>query len=97
MVHSFVTSLRTARDEPRGRLVATADDHRPVADCLGQGQRRAFPRRGAFREQELIQLRKTRASLIDIGQVGDEGDEFVDLFPSAHDDEAVFDFTSRGG
>lgn len=86
-----------ARDGPRGRLVATADDHHPVTDRLRQGKRRTFPRRGAFREQELIQLRKTCASLIDIGQVGDEGDEFVDLFPSAHGNEAVFDFTSRGG
>lgn len=40
-------------------------------------------------------MRKTGTPLIDIGQIGDEGDEFVDLFPSAHDGEAVFNFTKR--
>ena len=69
--------------------------HRIDADRLRQRQRPGLARRRTLLEQELVQLRKAGAPLIDIGQTGDEGDEFVDFFLSAHDGEAVFNFTKR--
>lgn len=83
------------RDSWNVLLGRPAGGRRIDADRLCQRQRPGLARRRTFLEQELIQLRKAGAPLIDIGQTGDEGDEFVDLFPSAHDVEAVFNFTKR--
>lgn len=95
--HSFVTSRLPGlpRDGGSVLLGQPASGRRIDADRLGQRQRPGLPWRWTLLEQQLVQLRKAGTPLIDIGQTGDEGDEFVDFFPSAHDVEAVFNFTKR--